>query len=49
MNATCNISLEILWVAGLVNIKDKGMTICYTMNRCLVMVLKGGKVNVVHY
>ena len=35
-----------LWGAGLVNLKEKGMTICYTMNRCLAMFLRGGKVNV---
>ena len=33
--------------AGLLNVKEKGMTICYIMNRCLVMFLRGGKVNVV--
>ena len=26
-----------LWRAGLLNVKEKGMTICYIMNRCLVM------------
>ena len=36
-----------LWRAGLLNVKEKGMTICYIMNRCLVMFLRGGKVNVV--
>ena len=35
--------------AGLLNVKEKGMTICYIMNRCLVMFLRGGKVNVVDY
>ena len=30
-----------LWRAGLLNVKEKGMTICYIMNRCLVMVLRG--------
>ena len=35
--------------AGLLNVKEKGMTICYIMNRCLVMFLRGGKVNVVQY
>ena len=34
---------------GLLNVKEKGMTICYIMNRCLVMFLRGGKVNVVEY
>ena len=38
-----------LWRAGLVNVKEKGMTICYITNRCLVMFLRGGKVNVVEY
>ena len=38
-----------LWRAGLLNVKEKGMTICYIMNRCLVMFLRGGKVNVVQY
>ena len=36
-----------LWRAGLLNVKEKGMTICYIMNRCLVMFLRGEKVNVV--
>ena len=35
--------------AGLLNVKEKGMTICYIMNRCLVMFLRGGKVNAVDY
>ena len=35
--------------AGLLNVKEKGMTICYIMNRCLVMFLRGEKVNVVQY
>ena len=26
-----------LWRAGLLNVKEKGMTICYIMNRCLVI------------
>ena len=38
-----------LWRAGLLNVKEKGMTICYIMNRCLVMFLRGEKVNVVQY
>ena len=38
-----------LWRAGLLNIKEKGVTICYIMNRCLVIFLRGGKVNVVEY
>ena len=31
------------------NVKQKGMTTCYIMNRCLVMFLRGRKVNVVEY
>ena len=31
--------------AGLLNVKEKGMTICSIMNRCLVMFLRGQKVN----
>ena len=38
-----------LWGAGLVNVKKKGMTICYLMSRCWVMFLRGGKVNVVKH
>ena len=38
-----------LWRAGLLNIKEKGVTTCYTMNSCLVMFLRGGKVKVVEY
>ena len=38
-----------LWRAALLNMKEKGMTICYIMNKCLVMFLKGEKVNVVQY
>ena len=38
-----------LWTAGLLNMKEKGITIRYIMNRCLVMFLRGGKVNVVEY
>ena len=33
--------------AELLNVKEKGMTIRYIMNRCLVIFLRGGKVNVV--
>ena len=33
--------------AELLNVKEKCMTICYIMNRCLVMFLRRGKVNVV--
>ena len=32
-----------------VNVKEKGMTICYIVNRCLVMSLTGGKKFVVEY
>ena len=35
--------------AGLLNVKEKGMTICYIMNSCLIMFLRGEKVNVVQY
>ena len=38
-----------LWRAGLLNMKEKGMTTCYIMNRWLVMFLREGKVNVVQY
>ena len=38
-----------LWRAGLLNVKEKGMTIRYIMNCCLVMFLRGGKVNVLYY
>ena len=38
-----------LWSARLLNVKEKGMTICYIMNRCLAMFLREGKVNVVQY
>ena len=38
-----------LWRAGLLNVKEKGMTICYIINRCLVMFSRGGKVNVAEY
>ena len=38
-----------LWRAELLNVKEKGMTICYIMNSCLVLFLSGGKVNVVQY
>ena len=36
-----------LWRAGVLNVKKKGMTIWYIMNRCLVMFLGGAKVNAV--
>ena len=35
--------------AGLLNVKEKEMTIYYITNRCLVMFLRGEKVNVVQY
>ena len=38
-----------LWRAGLLNVKEKKMTICFTMDRYLVMFLRGGKANVVQY
>ena len=38
-----------LWRAGLLNMKEKRMNICYFMNKCLVMFLRGEKVNVVQY
>ena len=38
-----------LWRGGLLNMKEKGMTICYIMNRCLVKFLRGEKVNVAEY
>ena len=38
-----------LWRAGLLNVKEKEMTVRYIMNRCLVMFLRGGKANVVQY
>ena len=38
-----------LWKAGLVNVKEKRMTIRCIMNWCLVMFLRGGKVNVVQH
>ena len=38
-----------LWRAGLLNVKVKGMTIRYITNRCLVMFLRGEKINAVQY
>ena len=38
-----------LWRAGLLNAKEKEMTICYIVNKCLKMFLRGGKVNVKQY
>ena len=37
------------WRAGLLNVKERGMTKCYIMNRYLVMYEKGGKVNAEQY
>ena len=38
-----------LWIVGLLNVTGKRITICYIMNRCLVVFLRGEKVNVVEY
>ena len=38
-----------LWRAGLLNVKKRRMTIWYSINRCSVKFLRGGKVNVVEY
>ena len=38
-----------LWRAGLLNVKEKGMTIRYIMNWYLAMFLRGEKVNIVQY
>ena len=38
-----------LWRAGSLNVREKGMTIYYIMNRCLIIILREGKVNVVEY
>ena len=38
-----------VWKVGLLNLKEKGMTIRYIMNWCLVRFLRGGKVNVEQY
>ena len=37
------------WRAGLLNVKEKRMAICYIMNSCLVIFLRREKVNVVQY
>ena len=37
------------WRAGLLIVKDKGTSIRYIMNKCLVMFLRRGKVNVMQY
>ena len=42
-------ALTYLWTARVLIVKEKGMIICYIMNRCLVMFLRGGKLNVVEY
>ena len=36
-----------LWRAGLLNVNEKEMTKRYIMNKCLVMFLRGEKVNIV--
>ena len=38
-----------LWRVGILNAKEKGITISYIMNRCLVMFVRRGKVSVVQY
>ena len=38
-----------LWRAGALNVKEKKITIWLIINRCLVMFLRGGKVNVMEY
>ena len=38
-----------LWREGLLNVEQKRMNTCYIMSWCLVMFLRGGKVNVVEY
>ena len=35
--------------AGVLNVKEKGMTICYIMDRSLIMFLREEAVNVVEY
>ena len=35
--------------AGVLNVKEKEVTISYIINKCLVMFLRGVKVNVVEY
>ena len=35
--------------AGILNVKEKGMIICYIINRCFVMDLRGEKVNIAQY
>ena len=38
-----------LWKSGLLNVKERGIAICYIMSRGFVMLLRGGKVNNVKY
>ena len=38
-----------LWRAGLLNVKEKGITICYIMSRSLVMFLRGRTINLFEY
>ena len=38
-----------LWRAGVLNVKKKEVTIWYIMSRCLVLFLRGGKVNAVEH
>ena len=38
-----------LWRAGALNVKEKEITIWLIINRCLVMFLRGGKVNAMEY
>ena len=38
-----------LWSTELLNMKEKGMTMCYIINSCLVMFLRGGKGNVAQF
>ena len=38
-----------LWRPGPLNVKEKEITICHIISRCLAMFLRGRKVNVVQY
>ena len=38
-----------LWNSGLLNVEDKGMTICEIMNRYLIMFFRGGEANVAQF
>ena len=58
LNGTCNISPETAELIIWMTLKEtrqtricrvKGMTIWYIMHRCLVMLLRGGKVNAVDF